>query len=273
MSASLFNKKKFKRMKKYNADIWGLSSQRSLRNPKLWYETYPLKKQVYNFLNSKNIKISAKDQQFYTAMRHHFSRSSFAFFFRKQQQKTGILALTQLPPQKNKYKRTTKFQHFEFNQQRLIRLFYNNIKHKQLFKLYKKAFLKKYPYRSIDLVYGLLESRLDMILYRALFCISVSEARQLIKHGYFCVNGLKINHTNYNLKIGDIISVNLKYKQKFFIKILNNIKNKKNITRHTPKYIEIDFKNLSLIKLAEPDQNNVFYPFKFDKKHIFGLFN
>src|SRR5690606_34611140 len=60
----------------------------------------------------------------------------------------------------------------------------------------------------------ILESRLDNIVYRMGFALSRPEARQLVKHGHFAVNGRKVNIPSYQVRPGDVISVRESSKNK-----------------------------------------------------------
>lgn len=53
----------------------------------------------------------------------------------------------------------------------------------------------------------ILESRLDNVVYRAGFGMSRAEARQLVRHGHFTVNGKKVNIPSYLLKAGDVVAI------------------------------------------------------------------
>src|SRR5919106_3357085 len=58
-----------------------------------------------------------------------------------------------------------------------------------------------------------LESRLDTVVYRAGFANSRNEARQLVLHGHFSVNGIKANTPSYVLRPGDIVTLREKSKK------------------------------------------------------------
>jgi len=58
-----------------------------------------------------------------------------------------------------------------------------------------------------DTLLQLLEARLDNVVYRLGFASSRPEARQLVKHGHFDVNGRRVDIPSYNVRIGDVISV------------------------------------------------------------------
>ena len=55
-----------------------------------------------------------------------------------------------------------------------------------------------------------LESRLDNVVYRAGFAMSRPEARQLVTHGHFTVNGSKVDIPSYRLKAGDVVAISEK---------------------------------------------------------------
>ena len=60
---------------------------------------------------------------------------------------------------------------------------------------------------------GLLERRLDMVVYRAKFAPTVFSARQIVSHGHIYVNGVKCNIASRRIKVGDVISLGSKAKE------------------------------------------------------------
>ena len=54
---------------------------------------------------------------------------------------------------------------------------------------------------------GLLERRLDAVVYRAKFVPTVFAARQFVNHGHVTVNGRRVNIPSYRVKVGDVIEV------------------------------------------------------------------
>lgn len=83
---------------------------------------------------------------------------------------------------------------------------------------------------------ALLESRLDNVVYRLGFAMSRPEARQLVLHGHFTVNGRKVNIPSFLVKPGMVIT--LKDSSKSLEKIKNNIE--ANSFRQAPKWLEYD---------------------------------
>lgn len=108
------------------------------------------------------------------------------------------------------------------------------------------------------------ESRLDVILYRAKFSLSIKSARQLIKHGNILVNGNIIKSYSYILKTDDLIEVNSNIKYRNLIK--KNI-DKSNFWPIPPKYLMINYNSLQIIFIYNKSSNflsNSTNPINFD---------
>lgn len=97
----------------------------------------------------------------------------------------------------------------------------------------------------------ILESRLDNVIYRLGFAVSRAEARQLVSHGHFTVNGKRVNIPSFLVKPGDVIAIAGKSKNTAKIKaVLENTAGKT-----IPKWLELDGDNAKakVIALAERD--------------------
>ena len=102
---------------------------------------------------------------------------------------------------------------------------------------------------------GLLERRLDAVIYRAKFATTIFSARQLINHGHVKVNGKKVNIASYSVKEEDSIEIRDKSKQLAIIDIA--LANKE---RETPEYIQMDEKNKKFKFVRTPKLEEVPYP-------------
>ena len=102
---------------------------------------------------------------------------------------------------------------------------------------------------------GLLERRLDAIIYRAKFATTIFSARQLINHGHVKVNGKKSIFQVIQLKRRILIEIRDKSKQLAIIDIA--LANKE---RETPEYIQIDEKNKKFKFVRVPKFEEVPYP-------------
>ncbi len=83
--------------------------------------------------------------------------------------------------------------------------YYGNILEKQFRNLYKEAVRRKGD--TGENLIGLLESRLDAVVYRAKFVPTVFAARQLVNHGHVKVNGRRCNIPSARLKAGDVLEL------------------------------------------------------------------
>jgi small subunit ribosomal protein S4 len=83
--------------------------------------------------------------------------------------------------------------------------FVYGIMEKQFRMYYEKA--ARMPGKTGEELLGLIERRLDNVVYRLGFAMTRREARQLVSHAHFTVNGKKVNIPSYLVKVGDVIEV------------------------------------------------------------------
>ena len=88
--------------------------------------------------------------------------------------------------------------------------YYGDVTEKQFKATYKKAAAMKGD-TGQNLI-GLLEQRLDMVVYRAKFAPTIFAARQIVNHGHIKLNGVKTNIPSARVKVGDVISLGDKAK-------------------------------------------------------------
>ena len=134
-----------------------------------------------------------------------------------------------------------------------LKAYYGNINERQFRNIYKKATMLKGD--TVENLIGLLERRLDAIIYRAKFATTIFSARQLINHCHIKVNGKKVNIASYSCKEEDTIEVRDKSKELAIIDIA--LANKE---RETPEYIQMDEKNKKLKFVRIPKFAEVPYP-------------
>ena len=131
--------------------------------------------------------------------------------------------------------------------------YYGNINERQFRNIYKKAAMQKGD--TGENLIGLLERRLDAVVYRARFSTTIFSARQLINHGHVKVNGKKVNIASSIVKEDDTIENRDKSKNLAFIDIA--LANKE---RETPDYIQLDEKNKKIKFVRIPKFEEVPYP-------------
>jgi small subunit ribosomal protein S4 len=99
----------------------------------------------------------------------------------------------------------------------------------------------------------ILESRLDNVIYRLGLASSRAQARQLISHGHFDVNGRKTNIPSFLVDPGDIITVREQSKKKtLFKEIVQNLD-----TGRVPDWLDLDIANLSGRVLNQPTREQI----------------
>ena len=134
-----------------------------------------------------------------------------------------------------------------------LKCYYGNMNERQFRNVYKKAIMKKGD--SAENLIGLLERRLDAIVYRAKLATTIFSARQLINHGHLKVNGKKVNISSYQVKEEDSIEIRDKSKQLAFIDVA--LANKE---REVPEYLQVDEKNKKVKFVRVPKFEEVPYP-------------
>lgn len=111
-----------------------------------------------------------------------------------------------------------------------------NLSEKQLRGYYKKAVRK--PGNTGEVMLQMLESRLDAVILRAGLARSIYQARQMVSHAHFRVNGKKVNIPSYQLRIGDKITVREKSKDLDTFVLAQQV-------AKTPEYVTANDKELT----------------------------
>lgn len=119
-----------------------------------------------------------------------------------------------------------------------LKTYYGNVSEKQFSKYYKEA-IRRTGDAAENLI-GLLESRLDNLVYKAKFVPTIFAARQFVNHCHITVNGKKVNIPSYLVKPGDVIEVREKSKQLPIV-----IAAIESGSRDFPGYLEVDSKKLT----------------------------
>lgn len=99
----------------------------------------------------------------------------------------------------------------------------------------------------------ILETRLDNVVYRLGFGTSRKEARQLVLHEHFTVNGIRVNISSYLVSVGDVIQ--LKDKSKKSAKFKEVIESTS--SKVVPKWLEVDFEKMEGKVIALPEREDV----------------
>jgi small subunit ribosomal protein S4 len=144
--------------------------------------------------------------------------------------------------------------------------YYGNLTEKQFSRIYEEADRRK-GNTSENLI-GLLESRLDAIVYRAKFVPTVFAARQFVNHGHVTVNGQKVNIASYRCKIGDVVEV--RERSRNMALVLEAIQSSE---REFTDYVEVDAKGLSAKFIRVPELSEVPYPVKMEPNLVIEYYS
>ena len=131
--------------------------------------------------------------------------------------------------------------------------YYGNISERQFKNIYQEA-VRRTGDSSEHLV-GLLESRLDAVVYRAKFVPTVFAARQFVNHGHITVNGKRVTIASFRCKPGDVVAVKDASKQLGLVLEATQL-----AERDVPDYIEADHNKMVATFVRRPGLAEVPYP-------------
>jgi small subunit ribosomal protein S4 len=131
--------------------------------------------------------------------------------------------------------------------------YYANIGERRFSRYYQEAI--RLRGNSAENLVGLLERRLDAVVYRAKFVPTPFAARQFVNHGHVTVNGKRINVGSYQVKEGDVIEVKEKSRQMGLV-----LTSTQSPERDVPDYIEADHKAMKATFLRTPKLEDIPYP-------------
>ncbi len=131
--------------------------------------------------------------------------------------------------------------------------YYGNITERQFRRYYAEA-SRRAGDTSENLV-GLLERRLDAVVYRMKFVPTVFAARQFVNHGHVKVNGRRVNIASYLVKDGDAIEVKDASKQMAIV-----LSASESAERDVPDYIQVDHRAMKGTFVRTPKLTDVPYP-------------
>jgi small subunit ribosomal protein S4 len=135
--------------------------------------------------------------------------------------------------------------------------YYGNLTEKQFSRTYAEA--ARLKGNTAEKLIGLLEARLDAVVYRAKFVPTVFAARQFVNHGHVQVNGKRVNIASYRVKVGDVVQV--REKSRNMALVLEALQLSE---RDTPDYIEVDAKAMAAKFIRNPELAEVPYPVKME---------
>jgi small subunit ribosomal protein S4 len=134
-----------------------------------------------------------------------------------------------------------------------LRGYYANMSERQFRRIYQEASRRRGD--TAENMIGLLERRLDMVIYRLNFVPTVFAARQFVNHGHVLVNGKRVTIPSYAVREGDLVEV--REKSKNMAMVLGAIQQPE---RDVPDYLSVDYKVLKGNFVRTPKLADVPYP-------------
>ena len=131
--------------------------------------------------------------------------------------------------------------------------YYGDLTEKQFRRIFTEA--ERIRGDTGERLVGLLESRLDALIYRAKFVPTMFAARQFINHGHILVNGRKVNIASYRVGEGDTIEVREKSKQIPLVLEAAAL-----AERDVPEYVSVDHSKMAATFIRIPAVSDVPYP-------------
>lgn len=144
--------------------------------------------------------------------------------------------------------------------------YYGNISEKQFRKYYAAAVSRRGD-TSENLI-GILERRLDAVVYRMKFVPTVFSSRQVVNHGHILVNGKRVNIPSYMVKEGDVVELKPKSMNiPMVIEALNSSE------REVPDYIDVDAKKGKGKFIRTPKLEDVPYPVQMEPNLVIEFYS
>ena len=118
--------------------------------------------------------------------------------------------------------------------------YYGDLTEKQFRRIYAEA--ERVQGDTGENLIGLLERRLDAVVYRAKFVPTIFAARQFVNHAHVLVNGKSVNLPSYQVKAGDAITLSERAQKQLHVQESLNVADTMGLT---PSWIEVDSKKFS----------------------------
>lgn len=144
--------------------------------------------------------------------------------------------------------------------------YYASISERQFRRYYAEAIRMKGD--SGENLIGLLERRLDAVVYRAKFVPTVFAARQFVNHGHVKINGRRVNISSYQVKPGDVVEVKEASREMLLV-----LEAKQLGERDVPDYVEVDHTKMTAKLTRVPTLSEVPYPVKMEPNLVVEFYS
>ncbi|NQW12351.1 MAG: 30S ribosomal protein S4 [Alphaproteobacteria bacterium] len=144
--------------------------------------------------------------------------------------------------------------------------YYGNVGEKQFRKYFAEAERRRGD--TGENLIGILECRLDAVVYRLKFVPTVFAARQIVGHGHIRVNGKRVNIPSYQVREGDVIEI--KEKSRELPVVLDGVQSNE---RDVPDYMEVDHAKMVGTFIRRPKLEDVPYPVQMEPNLVVEFYS
>lgn len=144
--------------------------------------------------------------------------------------------------------------------------YYGNISEKQFKAIYREA--ERMRGDTSENLIGLLERRLDALVYRAKFVPTVFAARQFVNHGHVRVNGKRVNIPSYRCRVGDVIEVREGSREVAMV-----LEASQSPERDVPDYVDVDHNKMQAAMNRVPVLSDVPYAVKMEPNLVIEYYS
>ncbi|MGH1368466.1 MAG: 30S ribosomal protein S4 [Maritimibacter sp.] len=143
--------------------------------------------------------------------------------------------------------------------------YYGDLTEKQFRRIFRDA--ERIKGDTGENLIGLLECRLDAVVYRAKFVPTIFAARQFVNHGHVTVNGKRVNIPSYRVREGDVIEVREKSKQMALVLEAVGL-----AERDVPDYMDVDHSKMVANFVRTPGLSDVPYPVQMEPNLVIEFY-
>ena len=147
-----------------------------------------------------------------------------------------------------------------------LRGYYGNITEHQFRRTYAEA--ARLRGDTGENLIGLLERRLDAVVYRLKFVPTVFAARQFVNHGHIKVNGKRVNIPSYRVSAGDVIEIRAKSRELGIV--LEAVQSPE---RDVPGYLDVDHRKMTGSFIRVPEFSEVPYPVRMEPNLVIEYYS
>ncbi len=147
-----------------------------------------------------------------------------------------------------------------------LKHYYANMTERQFRRMYQIASKRRGD--TAENLIGLLERRLDAVIFRINFAPTMFAARQLVNHGHVMVNGRRVNIPSYQLREGDVVEI--REKSKNHPMVLESVQRPE---REVPEYLQVDYRALKATFVRVPKLSEVPYPVQMEPNLVIEYYS